>query len=329
MKNRNDIRNRNLTSVRAVFEHDNVLVASQIAKKTGLSVVTVNAILEEMCKNGEMAKQGQSSPGSGRPSALYRYNRHYSCGLILFAYNSGDTIVMHTLVVNHFGEELKATAGHFSELGETHILTAIEGCVTEFPQIGQLLFGLPGTERHGVVTSGDFASFINAAFLGRIKESYRLNITFINDINAAAYGHNRSSEKPSENEVGIFFPAHFPPGAGIILQGQLYLGDTGFAGEIANLSGQIPWNDLYRRSEEEIAGQIYPILLSLICVINPGRIILYGEYLTDGIRKRLLHALHVALPAAAIPEILWPDTFESDFKNGLIALIKDKLWEGL
>lgn len=329
MKNKNDIRNRNLTSVRAVFEHDYILVASQIAKETGLSVVTVNAILDEMCKNGEVARQGQINPGNGRPSALYRYHRQYSCGLVLFAYNSGDTIVVQSLVVNHFGEELKSATGHFSELREEHILSAIEECMTEFPQIGRLLFGLPGIERHGVVTSGDFASFIDDTFLKRIKESYQLDIAFINDINAAVYGHNRGSEKPYENEVGIFFPIRFPPGAGMILQGQLYLGNTGSAGEIGNLSTGILWSELFRYNEEEIAAQIYPILLSVVCVLNPGGIVLYGEYLTAGILELILNELYSALPADTLPEILLLDTFETDFRNGLIALIKDKLWEDL
>lgn len=329
MKSQNEIRNQNLALVRRVFERDNEMVASRIARKAGLSVVTVNAILEEMCISGEIARQGQVSSGNGRPSALYAYNRHYSCGLVIFAYNSGDEIVVHTVVVNHFGEELQGNTESLMEIGEEHVLAAIDRAVTEFPQIRRLLFGLPGTERHGIVTSGDFAAFIDTAFLAKIKEQYDLGTAFINDINAAVYGHNRKAEKPCENEVGIFLPTRFPPGAGIIMKNELYLGETGYSGEVAALSGKYPWNELYRYNEEEIAQQLYPILLGMICVLNPGLVVFYGEYLTVGILERMQNRLVSLLPAAAIPEIRLLHTFETDFKNGLTAFMKETLWEDL
>lgn len=329
MKNQTEIRNQNLSLVRNVFTHEETLVASQIAQKTGLSVVTVNAILDEMCKGGEMEKQGLSNSGNGRPSTLYRYNRQHHCGLVLFAYNSGDRIILNTLAVNLYGEVLNEVTESYAEIGETHILNAVEGCMRAFPRTGRLVLGLPGIERHGVVTSGDFASFIDTAFIERIEERFRLRIAFMNDINAAVYGHYKNSEAACENEAGVFFPTRFPPGAGIILSGALYLGDTGFAGEIAYLSGPAHWSDLYRAGEEEIAKQIYPIVRSIICVLNPGRVVLYGEYLTAGILELVQNEVRSVFPAAAVPEILLLHTFETDFKNGLIAFIKDKLWEGL
>lgn len=320
-----DIRLENCNLIATAFCDEKILSASQIAAATGLSVVTVNAALNEMCDSGEVIKNGPSKNKNGRPSLQYEYNRVYHCGAAIFAYNKNNGIEINLLVLNKFADILQSNNYEFSSIDESHILSLLDKSKADFPRIKTLLLGFPGFESNNSIQSCDFSEFLDDNFVQKIKTKYDLEVEFANDINVATYGHNKAMNEGIQNEIGIFFPKIFPPGAGILINGSIYSGSGGFAGEIGNIPVKIAWNELHLHSKAEIAMQITPFIMQFICILNPQSIVVYCEYMDESVIEKIISNVKNLLHSSYIPSIKLLDTYRDDFKNGLIHMIKDKL----
>jgi predicted NBD/HSP70 family sugar kinase len=67
-----------------------------------------------------------------------------------------------------------------------------------------------------------------------LQERYRLPVYVLNDCQAAAMGEYRYGQHPAEASMVVVRVGH-GIGAGIILNGQIFQGDSGFAGEIGHM----------------------------------------------------------------------------------------------
>lgn len=320
-----DIRRENCNLIANAFYDNTMLSASQIAKATNLSVVTVNAALQEMCDNGEVHKKGPSKSKNGRPYVQYEYNRSYHSGAAIFAYNKNYGISLNLLVLNNFGDILQSESLEFATIDESHITSLLDKAKADFKSIKTLLLGFPGFESEKSIKSCDFSAFLNDAFVAKIKNNYNLDVEFVNDINVATYGHNKAANQEAQNKIGIFFPKMFAPGAGILINGTIYPGSSGFAGEIGVVPVKIAWNELHLHSKEEIVMQITPFIAQMICILNPQSIIIYCEYIDDSVIENIVSNISNVFQSAFIPKIELCNSFCDDFKNGLIHMVKDKL----
>lgn len=313
------IRAENLRRVRAAFGDEETLVASQLARKTGLSVVTVNALLEELCQSGEVEVLPPQRRG-GRPSAVYRYDRTARCAFILYAYNYGNGVRLHSLTVNEFGEELYAETQDLAAVSPQTFLALLDAQTAAFPRCRELLLGLPGYQgQYGTVAS-DFVQFLDGAFLRKLCAHYSLHIQFYNDINAIAYGHNQSDPHPLADEVCACFPNDYPPGVGIVVGRKIYTGSNGAAGEVESLPVQTPWDKLRLCGADEIAAQIETLLRPICCLLAPAAITLYGEYLTPEIVEKIRHRLGGVEGLRCMPRLLLSRKFYEDFRAGLVCM---------
>ena len=67
----------NKSTLRNILSQKRTATKPELAKYSGLSVVTVNALLSEMLYSGEVQESGNAPSGGGRPSMQYRYNYDY------------------------------------------------------------------------------------------------------------------------------------------------------------------------------------------------------------------------------------------------------------
>lgn len=124
---------------------------------------------------------------------------------------------------------------------------AVRGAKANGQLMGQKIrvigFGLPGVERDGRIVSNDYASLVGIDLIDHFRQRYHAEVRFINDINSVVYGYY-DRVKPlaacktmelSPAVVGIYYPRLYYPGAGIIIDGKIYLGSQNFAGEVCRL----------------------------------------------------------------------------------------------
>lgn len=323
----NDIRRNNKKKIRNVFKYNETLIASEIAALTRLSVVTVNAVLDDMCNTNEVIKDGIKKAKSGRPSLCYRYNRGFNYGFVYYAYNKGDKFAFRALVVNGFGEELYTKEIEAYILEEKTIFEIIDEQAERFPNAAMMVFGFPGYENAKCVHSVDFVPFVATGFFERCRARYGIETVFVNDVNAVIYGHNKKAGGKYQSEIGIFFPKNYFPGSGIIINNKIYNGTSNFAGEIGIIPTKISWDQLSQHSDEEKAEQVAEIILIMTSIVAPESFVIYCEYMDDNVFKDIKKHVECKMPPGYLPHIEISEEFDSDFRMGLIYTLMEKLEE--
>lgn len=320
------IRKDNRKKIRFAFCNATCLSASQVRQATKLSIVTINAVLNDMIHDNEisLSNSGLQNP-VGRPSAIYEYNRFFICGCILYAYEKEDDYILKSIVADSFGSYIYEKEEKVKEINSVKLETILEELLANYPTIKVLTLGLPGVENKKTIRSLDFAKNIEEGFVEKIEEYLAIKVSFVNDINAAIYGYYNSKDCFQENIVGIFFPKNFSPGAGIIINGEIYTGTVNFAGEIGNLPVKIPWNQLYKNSRQEIVMQIESMLSIIICVLAPKRLVLYSKYLEQSMIEDFLILCNEKYGNFYVPKIELCQNLDTDIKNGLATITQENI----
>lgn len=312
--NRNLIR-ENLKTLRKATKQE-------LSHKTGLSVVTVNSILTDLVKAGEV-QEGEMIPSNGgRPSLLYCYNVNFSYGIVIYGHQKDNRNCIQMAVVNLAGEIVYKEEVFMKDIAIESFEELIDRGRKRVSHISIIGFGLPGEEEDGIVTINDYQNLTGDVFMKHYKEKYRVPVIFINDINGAVNGYyHYKAPGGMKNVVGIYFPRLYIPGAGLVLNGEVFTGNKSFAGEIGGLPIGVDWLKLNYNNREEIWEAVGRLVAALSCVIAPEQIVLYGDFFKGedvaGIKKYaeklLLGKFDVFLVVS--------QRFEEDFEQGMIRFI--------
>lgn len=181
----------NRRSIRAVFRHEPLQTAGQLSTKTGLSVVTVNALLKEMVGAGELWEE-RSAPvqaSAGRPSMSYRLNEVCRCAAVVCGYQKQGHDNISLNVVDLLGRTLHRVEQVFQQIGDDSFDALLDEAFARYPDIGIIGFGLPGAESDGTILLNDYPGLIGNTFMRHHEERYGVPVMFANDINAATCGY--------------------------------------------------------------------------------------------------------------------------------------------
>ncbi|HTP02818.1 MAG TPA: ROK family protein, partial [Anaerolineales bacterium] len=94
--------------------------------------------------------------------------------------------------------------------------------------------GLVNTNEGLVVNAVNF-NWKNLPLTQLLQERYRLPVHILNDCQAAAIGERTYGKGARKDENLVLLNVHHGIGAGIIIRGDIYQGDGGFAGEIGHV----------------------------------------------------------------------------------------------
>lgn len=288
----------------------------QLAEATGLSTVTVATILDQLVSQDE-AHEGPLVPSAGgRPAQVYRFHPGHSHSVLVFTRELAGADRLFVRVVDLYG---RPVAGHDQALGDRWpeaLESTLDRVWETQPRIRALGFALPGTARDGVITSSDYPGLVGFPLVEHFRNRYRVPVCLENDVNAAAMGFARRHGTKG-TLVYLYFPEKYPPGAGMVIDGRLHRGRSGWAGEVAHLPLDIGWTDPEPRSREAAIR----VLASVAAVLNPHTVVLQGgpkPALTD-------RDLAPWLPPDLVPDLVLSSDFDTDFQDGLAALTLDLL----
>jgi hypothetical protein len=233
------------------------------------------------------------------------------------------------LVINLFGVCVRRIEAFIDNIQVSSFCRYIDALLEDFPTVGAIGFGLPGVEENGLIQSNDYGDLVGDAFMEYYRHKYGVPVLFINDVNAAVKGCFARLSPKSTCLVGIYFPRTFPPGAGLVINGEIYTGAHHYAGEIGHLISGFDWTRV-NYSDASVVCKAVAELLAMYCrIVAPSQFILYGDFFSEAhmlaIKANAQALLHQSFPV----NVSFVSNFGSDVELGMILSVLEQIDETL
>lgn len=317
----------NKRQLRRILRQCKEATKPELADRTGLSVVTINSLLEDLLKTGEVVQAGLAPSGGGRPSTRYQYRPDYRYAVLLYGHQSEGRNLMHLAVVNLMGECVWRKEEYFDEILVESFEAVLDDVIGRFPEIGLLAFGLPGEVVDDVVTIHDYQALVGPEFMAHYKGRYHLPVVFENDINAMTYGACREGDVEKATVAGIYLPRIYPPGAGLVIQGKIYYGTSHCAGELAGLPVPVSWDSLDYGRENDVLENLKLLTAVYGFTVAPETLIFYGDFFTEELQEQLRAYSGRLLEGKFHMDLIFAENLERDYEEGMKRLALEALWE--
>lgn len=330
---KNLIKENNLNKLRRALRKERTATKSRLAELTGISVVTIQSLLQTLMENGEVREDEIVQPQLGRPAVSYRFCECAKLMLVIsmLEKNKKDTAVFS--VINLYGEVIW-------EFEKTYLLVEKEsfdkeiGLVFEkYPgraaktPISVIAIGLPGIEHKGRILFSDYEKLRGTDLVGYLEEKYQVPVILENDINAAVYGYASANGYTKDAVAGIYMPSKYPPGAGICMDGKVIKGKSGLAGEIANLPLGIDWKN-FDYEKEAVNNFLIQTIRIITCLYDPVVIVIYDERKErEEIPGKVAKLMKTETERLMLPQFVTKESMKDDFRNGMIRLALSKALE--
>jgi glucokinase-like ROK family protein len=234
------VRELNLSSVLRLIQSGAPLSRAKVASLTGLNKSTVSSLGEELLERRLVLESGINSVGAGRPATLLELNP--KAGTIVGVELGVDFV---SIVVTDFTANIlwrrqvpaDPTQSQEKTLEQTQGLIdeAIASSMERGVPILGLSFAIPGTVdlAQGTLIFAPNLSWHNVPLRRRFSGTTGLKVFIENDANAAAVAeHLFGAARRLQDFVFVFIGVGL--GGGLFLNGQLYRGRGGYAGEIGH-----------------------------------------------------------------------------------------------
>ena len=317
----------NKRQLRRILRQCKEATKPELADRTGLSVGTINSLLEDLLKTGEVVQSGLAPSGGGRPSTRYQYRPDYRYAVLLYGHQSEGRNLMHLAVVNLMGECVWRKEEYFDEILVESFEAVLDDVIGRFPEIGLLAFGLPGEVVDDVVTIHDYQALVGPEFMAHYKERYHLPVVFENDINAMTYGACWEGDVEKATVAGIYLPRIYPPGAGLVIQGKIYYGTSHCAGELAGLPVPVSWDSLDYGREHDVLENLKLLTAVYGFTVAPETLIFYGDFFTEELQEQLRAYSGRLLEGKFHMDLIFAENLERDYEEGMKRLALEALWE--
>ena len=212
--------------------------ANEVCGSMGISLPTVNTLLTDLMRSGEVIKQGRAASQGGRKPDLYRLApdafyvvavdlSKYSCSLALF--NCQQEIVRekvtHKLVLNNEPETF--------ELLCQHIESYLDASALPLDKIIAIGLSMPGLIDSKAGINHTYLNFGGKSLQEHLENRFPQSIFLENDARAMTLAEYKFGRvEGAQHVLGIF--VGWGIGLGIIVDGKIYQGTSGFAGEFAH-----------------------------------------------------------------------------------------------
>ena len=319
--NRKDLRNHNLQKIRNALRSLRQATKPQLAEHTGLSVMTVNTLVKILQEQGEVELLADFLPSAseegGRPARQYQYLADRLLALVMCFYEEAGENRMEASVENLLGDVVFSEKISCSEVSMDFLKETIRRYQGKYPKLALVMMGLPGVEVDGAMAVIDYPALKGLRLREVLGEAVGLPIYLVNDINAAVSGYGMCLGQAARQEtvVGIYWPRNYPPGAGILLNGELYKGRDGLAGEISYLFDRGQY-----QPTAISAAQVAEKIVSFVRFWNPHGMVLYLEGIAPEQEAEIRKLCVASLPERFLPELILGRKLREDYRRGIHAL---------
>lgn len=235
-------REANLSLVLRNIHNEAPLSRAKLAVMTELNKSTVSSLVEDLLARGLIHEIGMGTIGTGRPATLLEINP--KAGGIIGVELGVDFVAV--ALMDFVGKVIwtrKEKADPFEEQTKTidQTLDLVDEAVAQCRSSKLRLLGLglaaPGTVdlQEGVMVYSPNLRWRNVPLRKIFSEHTGLNVFIENDANAAGVAEHLFGVMRQTRDF-IFIYAGVGVGGGLFLNGKLYRGHNGYAGEIGHMS---------------------------------------------------------------------------------------------
>lgn len=292
----------------------------ELSQQTGLSVVTVNSVLQKMLYEKEVLEDMQIPSNGGRPSRVYRYNENSSHVLVIYGFRHEKHDTVNSVIVNLYGKSVFRKEYSFNDVCIDDFDKIVSEAFDQINTIKAIGFGLPGVEADGKVQYNDFDKINGLGFTCFFKDKYHVPVIYENDVNSAAIGYARYHMLADEDcIIAIFLPQYSCPGSGILINRKIHYGKANFGGEIANMPLGFKWHKIDYTNASEYCDCIAKLIAGVCSVIAPTKVIFYAEFLKKDDECNIKKIVDKYLHGLFETDIEFSSDYAADYENGVIA----------
>lgn len=212
--------------------------ASEICAEVGISLPTVNALLSDLMTSGEVIKHGRAESQGGRKPDLYRLaeDAFYVLSVDLSKFQANFALYSCNQTLAFPKESHKITLDNEKETFD-HLCDLIDSYLkrTEIKPEKVIAIGIsmPGLVDSVGGVNYTYLRFGKKSLIENLEERFSKKIYMENDARAMTLAEFKfGSDHSHKNVLGIF--VGWGIGLGIIIDGKLYQGASGFAGEFSH-----------------------------------------------------------------------------------------------
>lgn len=221
-----------------LYNHSSTL--PDLAKELNISVPTATKFVTEMLENGYIISYGKLETSEGRTPTLYGLNPEsgYFIGVDI------KESVINFALINLIGEIVDIRLGvecklEYTPEGHETICYHISDFINSINVSKDRIFNI-GINIRGRVNSESGYSFSHFNFEERplaeiLSEKIGINVGIDNDTRAMTYGEMKMGCVNGEKNI-IFINLSWGPGSGLIFNGEIYTGKSGFSGEFGHFN---------------------------------------------------------------------------------------------
>lgn len=229
------IRDINSHLVLEIILNEGPISRANIASKVGLTKATVSAIVAELMEKKLIREIGSDDTSLGRKPILLEFCHENGNAISIDLGVDTITVFTSDLRGNHCG--LKQYKNQFDK---SNIIIRLINLIDEtIENLDDTPLGVVGISIaiHGVTNNNEiifapYYDYCDLPLAKEIEERFGIPVHIENEANLLAIGE-RAFRRKKENLVAI--SVHSGIGAGIIIDGKLYSGNVGLAGEIGHL----------------------------------------------------------------------------------------------
>lgn len=264
---------------------------------TGLSLSTIDSLLEEMLKSNLVIKAGYRESTGGRPSMSYTVNGEFSQTLCIYAYKHDKTITVIGRLYNLYSEMMEERRKDVSKLDYEVLCSFIEEMLNE--QVHTICLSLPDCDID-------------------IKHRYKQRVFVKNDVYMGAIG---AYIKHMQYDSIVLLDSKGDSRLGIVINGHLVEGKSSIAGQIRYM----PLIENKNRRSMKGRSQLLVIeLQNIIGMLNPEAIVICAQSIDEHyVEEELLKIFKMS----DMPHLIYIDNYIDEVMLGMESISKDSLFD--
>lgn len=313
---------------------------ADLARGTGLSVATCSVLMRELVETGDVVVLPAESQG-GRPARRYAYNVNHSLVAAVMLRTAGKTAEFRHSVRNGAGASLAEGLEACPSFSLDILDKLFSRLVRKYPTIKAATLSVPGVVRDGEIEICDIPGIAGLNLEQHVADTFGLRAISENNMNLAAIGYyNRNARDIPSGLVYAAFHLGQPPGMGVVVNGSLVRGKSGFAGEVGaipKVESKAEWG---KKNRERLISHMVEVAVSAIAIINPSVLVLTGQLATQDLCEPVRARCLERIDERHLPRFVVRPEYEEDSFAGMTALAlgslsgevklveKEKLWSG-
>lgn len=234
------LRKANTTMLLDTIRRFGAMTQIELAENTGLSTATVSILVRQMSEQGFI--ETTSTTRNGRRATLVMLARQEGLGVGLYIGRhdmrleivdaSYSILAEHDLALPHNHKPDTTLERAMILINET--MRSIGADLHELVGMGIALGAPVDCRTHQLAIPGILKGWDNQDLIGTFREAFNVPVSVDNDANYAALAELKMGAAAGRQHF-IYVQANDGVGAGIVLNGEIWRGTTGLAGEIGHV----------------------------------------------------------------------------------------------